>query len=232
VVADNITRAALARLENENRAVRQQLDLVLSSKARRLLLMAAHPLWSVRAAAARLFYLKPVAATRELWREFRAHRTSLSSVAPGTSSTAQWSRELGISGEVHEALLCDAGSRFTFTAPAGPGSRFRVRCALLPRDWETKSARVEFKVIVRARSGVERSASRVLNPSVRWSDRRWRSRWPTSSWRTMRCPMPSTVPFWIAFLTTVVLLCSALFTGWSGRRRLRGRQARQPLGHL
>lgn len=36
----------------------------------------------------------------------------------------------------------------------------------------------------------------------------------------MRRPMPTTVPFWIAFITTVVLLVSALFTGWSGRRRL------------
>lgn len=36
----------------------------------------------------------------------------------------------------------------------------------------------------------------------------------------MRAPMPTTVPFWIAFVTTVVLLVAALFTGWSGRRRV------------
>jgi GT2 family glycosyltransferase len=183
-VADHFTRAAaLARLESENRVVRQQLDLVLSSKGRRLLLMAGHPLWSLRAAVARLLYLKPAAATRELWREFRAHRISLSSIAPVLEAdgsnraepAAEWSRELGISGEVHEALLCDSGSRFTFTTPAGPGARLRVRCALLPRDWETNSARVEFKATVRAHSGAERSALRVLAPSIRWSDRQWRT---------------------------------------------------------
>ena len=177
----------MARLESENRAVRQQLDLVLSSKGRRAFLMAGHPLWTLRAGAARLLYLKPVAAARELWKEFRSHRISLSSAAQGGSGAilgnaknctrppAQWSRELGIGGEVHEGLLCDVGSRFTFTTPAGPGSRLRVSCALLPQDWETSSASVEFKVTVRAHSGAERSALRVLTPSIRWSDRRWRS---------------------------------------------------------
>ena len=32
--------------------------------------------------------------------------------------------------------------------------------------------------------------------------------------------MPTTVPFWIAFVSTVVLLVAALVTGWTGRRRL------------
>ena len=36
----------------------------------------------------------------------------------------------------------------------------------------------------------------------------------------MRRSMPTTVPFWIAFFTTVVLLLAALFTGWTRRRRL------------
>ena len=46
-VADDIARAALARLENENRAVRQQLDLVLSSKGRR----APPAWWAIRCGA-------------------------------------------------------------------------------------------------------------------------------------------------------------------------------------
>jgi hypothetical protein len=139
--------------------------------------MMGHPLWSLRAAAARLLYLEPFTATRELWREFRSHRISMSSVAlvaEASGSAPQWSRELGISGEVHEGLLCEVGSTVTFTTHAGPGSKLRVRCALLPRDWETSSASVEFKVTVRAHSGAERSALRVLTPSIRWSDRRWR----------------------------------------------------------
>jgi general stress protein CsbA len=32
--------------------------------------------------------------------------------------------------------------------------------------------------------------------------------------------MPSTVPFWIAFVVTVVLMVAALVTGWTRRRRL------------
>jgi len=32
--------------------------------------------------------------------------------------------------------------------------------------------------------------------------------------------MPSTLPFWIAFVATVLLLCGSLVTGFLGRRRL------------
>jgi hypothetical protein len=32
--------------------------------------------------------------------------------------------------------------------------------------------------------------------------------------------MPSTVPFWIAFAATIVLLVAALFTGFTRRRRV------------
>ena len=35
----------------------------------------------------------------------------------------------------------------------------------------------------------------------------------------MAPPMPPTLPFWIAFVTTVLLLVAALFTGWTRRRR-------------
>src|ERR1700687_3606358 len=115
-------RASLARLEGENRAVHEQLDLVLSSKGRRLMLMAGHPVWTLRRAMSWLLGRKPLAATRDLWKEFRAHRISLSSIAPSpdgngslTAPTAmQWSPELGISGEVHEGLLCQGSSLFTF----------------------------------------------------------------------------------------------------------------------
>ena len=140
-------------------------------------------MWSLRAAAVRLLYLKPAAAIRELWRDFHTHRISLSSVAPpvdpdgsnASTPSVLWSRELGISGEVHEALLCSSRSLFTFMAPAGPGARLRVRCALLPQDWETSSTSVEFRATARAGSGAERQASCVLSPLSRWNDRRWRA---------------------------------------------------------
>jgi GT2 family glycosyltransferase len=169
-------RAALARLEIENRAVRQQLDLVLSSKGRRALMMAAHPLWSLRGAAARVLDLKPLAAGRDLWKEFCLHRVSLSSIAAlPDANAAAWNRELGISGEVHEGLLCDGTSLFAFRAPVGRGVRLRARCALLPQVWDTNTASVEFRAVVRLASGSEYSALRVLTPSMRWSDRRWRA---------------------------------------------------------
>jgi glycosyltransferase involved in cell wall biosynthesis len=175
-------RATLARLEGENRAVHDQLDLVLSSKARRLILMAGHPVWFLRAAISWLLGRKPLAAARGLWSEFRAHRISLSSIAPSpdgngsqtTRTAMQWSPELGISGEVHEALLCQGSSLFTFRTTVGPGARLRAQCALLPRAWDAYDQALEFRASVRVGSAGEQTASRVLHPSTRWSDRGWR----------------------------------------------------------
>jgi GT2 family glycosyltransferase len=175
-------RAALARLEDENRAVHQQLDLVLSSKGRRLILTAGHPVWTLRRAMSWLLGRKPLAAARDLWKEFRAHRISLSSIAPApdgngseTVRTAmQWSPELGISGEVREGLLCQGSSLFTFRTAVGPGARLRAHCALLPRAWDAYDQALEFRASVRVGSAGEQAASRVLYPLWRWSDRGWR----------------------------------------------------------
>ena len=175
-------RAALARLENENRAVHEQLDLVLSSEGRRLILMAGHPVWTLRRAMSWLLGRKPLAAARDLWNEFRAHRISLSSIAPApdgnglaTAPTAmQWNPELGISGEVREGLLCQGSSLFTFRTAVGPGARLRAHCALLPRAWDVYGQALEFRASVRVGSAGEQTASRVLYPSTRWSDRGWR----------------------------------------------------------
>ncbi len=175
--------ATLARLEGQNRVVREELNLVLSSKGRRLILLAGHPVWTLRAAISWMLGRTPLAAARDLWSEFRAHRISLSAIAPspdGDGSQAappamQWSRELGISGEVHEGLLCDGSSRFTFRTTVGPGARLRAQCAILPRAWDVYGRGLEFLVSVRLGSAGEHTASRVLNPSTRWSDRGWRA---------------------------------------------------------
>jgi GT2 family glycosyltransferase len=170
--------AALARLETENRAVRDELDLVLSSKGRRLMLMAAHPLWTLRGATVWLLSRAPLGVLRDLWREFRSHQISLSSVAigPDTAPPAmQWSPELGISGEVHEGLLCRGTSQFTFRTAVGSGARLRAYCAILPNAWDVFDQPLEFHASVRVGSASEKTATRVLDPATRWSDRRWRS---------------------------------------------------------
>ena len=184
-------RATLARLEVENRAVREELDLVLSSKARRLILMAAHPVWALRGGTSRLLRQTPLAAVRDMWREFRHHRVSLSSIAPtpddsgsrATPPSMQWNSQLGITGEVHEGLLCRGSSLFTFRTTVGAGARLRTCCAVLPRAWDASDQAIEFRASVRVGSASEAMASRVLDPSKRWSDRRW---------RTLTVAMPTT----------------------------------------
>ena len=75
-----VARSTVATLEEENRTVRAELNLVLSSKARRFLLALGHPVWVVRAAASWFVDWTPVGAALELWRSFRFHRVALGSL--------------------------------------------------------------------------------------------------------------------------------------------------------
>ncbi len=173
-------RAALARLEEENRAVRRQLDLVLSSKARRAIRPIAHPLWALRSAASIVREWKPIAAPRRLWRDFWAHRASLGSVAPAPSEdglAAEWIPNLRIAGQKRQALVCRGETSFTFRTNVGGHAQLRTHCAVLPRFWEESRGSFEFVARVRGIAGEtrwERSAARVLEPVKRWADRRWR----------------------------------------------------------
>jgi GT2 family glycosyltransferase len=166
-------------LEAENRAVRDELDLVLSSKGRRLLLAIGHPVFTLSAAMRWLLCRQPAAAVGELWRDFFRNQIPLSSIAPrldaaGTSAqTMQWTDELGINGEVHEALLCTPGHSLRFRFPVGPRPRLRAYCAVLPRCWDVYEEGVEFRATVKVGPTVGRAARRLI-PSQRWSDRRWR----------------------------------------------------------
>jgi GT2 family glycosyltransferase len=167
-------RAALARLEDENLAVRAELDLVLSSKARRVMSIGAHPLWALRSAAAMVGGRKPIAAARSLWRQLGFHRTSLSRAAP--DSNARWIPELQIAGARREALLCDSNSTYVFQAPAARGATLRLWCAIMPAAHDRTAHGIQFVVAVRsasAESHWERTASRLLLPT-NWRDRRWR----------------------------------------------------------
>jgi GT2 family glycosyltransferase len=175
------------RLESENRVAREELERALHSKTRRLVVVATHPLWAIRAATSWFVGRAHIRTLRATWAEFRTVRISLSSVAMSAhldgektadSAPPRWSSELRISGEVHEGLLCSANSRFTFRTPVKSSVRLRAKCAVLPDAWDASQHPMEFRVAVRVGSGsdaVERSAMRVLRPASRWSDRHWRS---------------------------------------------------------
>jgi GT2 family glycosyltransferase len=164
-------------LEGENRAVRQELDLVLASKARRLILMVLHPLWTLRGGASWLIARTPFAAARDLWRDFLDHRISFSSIATAPderTAVMQWNPALGISAEVHEGLLCFGASTFTFRTAVGRGARLHAHCAMLPGEWDASDHALEFRATVQVGSSSQTTVSRLIRPSVRWSDRRWR----------------------------------------------------------
>ena len=183
--ADREIKASLARLEKENTAVRRELDRIRHSKASRLILILTHPLWTIRAATYSLLGWKWLVALREMWAEFGRQRLSLSSVTmsvtertgtPPASAVARWNPELRIAGEQHESLLCDANSRVTLNARIGSHARLRAFFAVLPGAWDTLDQPVEFRATVHVAGGprpFERSVTHVLNPALRWRDRRW-----------------------------------------------------------
>jgi GT2 family glycosyltransferase len=177
-------RAALARLEDENRAARAELDLVLSSRGRRLLAFASHPIWAGRAACAYIASLPPLVAARGLWRQFRFHRVSLSALAPmetdrraEISGQTNWIPELRIAGSTREALVVSGDSTIVFRAFAGPHARLQVRCAVMPSLWDVSPGGLEARVRARSASDPprwERTTSRLIDPQARWRDRGWR----------------------------------------------------------
>ena len=150
------------------------------------MLVAAHPAWAVRTALSWVLDRRPFLDPRELWSEFHTRRICLSSIAMSTDGDSRphvargdvsWHPELRISGEMHEGLLCSGNSTITFKTAIEPPVRLRASCAVLPSGWDVHDQPVEFRVSVHVGSGSDtiiRTASNVLYPSRRWSDRRWR----------------------------------------------------------
>jgi GT2 family glycosyltransferase len=177
-------RAVLARLEDENRAARAELDLVLSSSARRFLAVIGHPIWGLRSAWSVFMSAQPLVVARDLWRQLRSHRVSLSSLAPVEGATrpdagqdSEWIPELRVAGSRREALLVRGDSSIEFRALVGPGAKLRAYCAVMPACWDVTSGGLHARVHVRSASDAghwERTASRVFHPVHRWRDRRWR----------------------------------------------------------
>jgi GT2 family glycosyltransferase len=166
-------RAELAGLEDEHRAVRAELDLVLSSKALRLLSAASHPVWLLGSLWALLIGWSPLRTTSRLWRQLRHHQVWMSRVAPAGTT---WMRDLRLGGERHEALAVPVGSCTSFRASVMPAAAVRARCAIMPDGFELCPAPLRF--VVRAQrlgdGTATWSAERLLNPAADWRDRRWR----------------------------------------------------------
>jgi GT2 family glycosyltransferase len=178
-------RAELASLEDEHRSVRAELDLVRSSKAFRLLSVAAHPSWAIRSACSLVVGWKPLRTVKALWRQFRNHQVWLSSISP---ADATWVRDLRLGGERHEALLSSATATTSFHADVGPRGAVRAHCGIMPEGFDLCPGRIQFTIRVRQALGDGAciwSAERDLEPATDWASRRW---------RLLELPLPNANP--------------------------------------
>jgi len=143
-------------------------------------------LWTLRALLAVTADWTPVAVIRELWRDYRFHRVSLTSLTPvvypstsgEASFTFQSNPDMRIAGEHHEALICSGNSLLSFQTAVDVRARLVAYCAVMPRVWDSTSESWNFTVMIAGSNDSNSSVhkgSATLTPGSRVSDRRWRS---------------------------------------------------------
>jgi GT2 family glycosyltransferase len=125
----------------------------------------------------------PLMAARGIWRDYRFHRVSLSSLAPVAHTTAveqadlalQSNPDLRIAGGHHYGLICSGNSLLTFRTAVGPSARVRAYCAVMPSAWDRTLLPWDFQITVIGASSESAQITRSLNPGEKVEDRRWRS---------------------------------------------------------
>jgi len=185
-------RAALADLEDDNRRIRSELQLVLSSRGLKTLLairhrtgraigLVVHPFWTLRTVVRHLTCRGPIGALRPLARRLFLRRTSLRSLEPITRTSdlpdvddaVRWLGEVKVSGETHMALLCHPPSAVTYEASTLGRTVVVAPCTMLPSIWEANRGGVTCTLTVTAGDGWKAERTIHIDPHRRWRDRRW-----------------------------------------------------------
>jgi GT2 family glycosyltransferase len=186
-------RATLADLEDDNRRIRRELQLVESSKGRRTLLalkhrvgralaIAIHPLWTLRTALRHLRNRGAVGTARAMAERLLLRRTALRGIEPAERHSDQpdvadairWIGRVRISGETHDALLCHPPSWVRYEASCLGRAVVVARCGMLPNVWPSNQGGVECTLTVATADGWSARQSIRINPRRRWRDRQWR----------------------------------------------------------
>ena len=186
-------RAALADLEDDNRRIRGELQLVVSSKGRKTLLaiqhrtgraiaIACHPLWTARTAVRHLVHRGPLGAARAMGRKLFFRRTAFRSLEPierrtdttDVDDAIRWLGRVKISGETYDALMCHPPSSVTFEASCLGRTAVVAPCAMLPTVWPSNRGGVQCTVTVTTAEGWKATRAVRIDPHRRWRDRRWR----------------------------------------------------------
>jgi len=185
-------RAALADAEDDNRRIRGELQLVLSSKGRKTLValqhragraiaVGCHPAWTIRTGFRHVTHRGPGGALRALSRRLFFRRTSFRSLEPVERKTdmpdaddaIRWLGRVKISGETYDALMCHPPSSLTYEASCLGRAKVVAPCAMLPVVWQPNRGGVQCTMTVETLRGWKTRRSVRIDPHSRWRDRRW-----------------------------------------------------------
>ena len=194
-------RVRLTGLEQESRALHDELELMEGSAGRRLFLSFrgkairtalafAHPAWTAGSAARRLAARPPLRATTGALTHLRYRSAPLRLAAPASQTSShpadfqaiRWIGPMTIRHRSEEALLCHPHATITHQLSVPAGSIFVTAVALSPHVWlqHPPPVRFEISVAVTGRPTLTQSVS--LDPRRRYTDRRW---------HPIRIPLPS-----------------------------------------
>jgi GT2 family glycosyltransferase len=186
-------RATLGDLEDDNRRIRTELQLVLSNRGLKTLLavqhrtvralaIAVHPVWTIRTAIRHLTHRGPLGSLRVLSRKLFFRRTSFRSLEPierksdlpDVNDAIRWLGNVKVSGETHTALLCHPPSAVTYEASCLGRTVVVAPCTMLPSIWEANRGGVRCTLTVTTADGWKAQKAIRIDPHWRWRDRRWR----------------------------------------------------------
>ena len=186
-------RTALADTEDDNRRIRRELQLVMSSKGLKQILrirhragraigIAVHPLWTARTTLRHVTHRGPLGSLRAVLRRLFLRRTSFRSLEPierksdmpDLEDAIRWLGRVKISGETYEALMCHPPSSLTFEATCLGRATIVAPCAMLPAVWAQNRGGVKCTVTAESSTGWRARKTVLINPHRRWRDRQWR----------------------------------------------------------
>jgi GT2 family glycosyltransferase len=186
-------RATLADLEDDNRRIRTELQLVMATRGLRVLNavehkigraigLLLHPGWVIRTGFTHLTHRGALGTVRTVMQRLLLRRTPFRGLEPAFTTSdlpdvrdaVRWLGRVKVSGETYDALLCHPPSAVTYDASCLGRTTVIAPCTMLPNVWASNRGGVECSVTASTEDGWSEKRTIRINPRSRWRDRRWR----------------------------------------------------------
>ena len=191
--ARNDERLRIAALEQERRALEDNLSVMERSAGRRLFLrgraaltraisVVTHPIWTAGTASRAIAAGTPLPSARAAYRHLRWRTLPLRLSTPVARQTSQpaaveairWIGPITIRHTTHEALLCHLTGCVDFSVQVRGEAEFVTACAISPNAWAHEPSAAEFQVSLRIPAiGWNTARTLRIDVTTRYTDRRW-----------------------------------------------------------